>query len=88
MDSPEISPEEVRRELRSISAIVPATKEEMLALAERCVSLGERIRASDGLADVMPHLCWHYLADVDIRFKDPEYARSQTAELLLALEKW
>jgi len=37
------------------------------------------------LADLAPHFVWHYLADADIRQKEPAYRAIQLRELLEAV---
>ena len=39
----------------------------------------ERLTATGGLGPVVPELIWHYLADADIRAKDPIYRDHQEA---------
>jgi len=34
------------------------------------------------LSGAVPHFVWHYLADADIRLKDPLYAVDQTRQLM------
>lgn len=31
---------------------------------------------------VVPHFVWHFLSDADIRFREPDYARQQLAQLM------
>lgn len=43
---------------------------------------------SSKLWDEVPHFVTHYLADVDLRSKDPEYLALQRHELEQALVEW
>lgn len=42
---------------------------------------------SADLADRVPHFVWHYLADVDIRFRDEVYREDQEQRLKVALKE-
>lgn len=56
-----------------------AELDEWYAAARR---LQEWIRADPDLSDAVPHFVWHYLADADIRRKDPAYDLEQAQCLM------
>ena len=74
--------------LRTLAMRVPETREELTALERDCTSLLVKIQSCPNLGKEMPHIIWHFLADADIRFKDPSYAQTQLATLRKALTKW
>jgi hypothetical protein len=47
------------------------------AAPESFVDLGRRLQANPSLCGVVSHEIWHFLADADIRARDPAYAASQ-----------
>ena len=51
------------------------------------MALAVHIQKHTSLHDV-PEAVWHFLSDVDIRFKDPSYATVQLAEISSVLDKW
>lgn len=56
-------------------------KVELAAWEDDSWNLQDRIRKDAELADVVPHAVWHYLADADIRLKDPRYREMQDKEI-------
>lgn len=72
--------------LRVIAARDPRTKEELRAVERESMSLAFHTQRSS-LCNEVPEIVWHFLSDADIRFKDVDYARVQTANLLSALAK-
>ena len=70
--------------LRVIATRGPRTREELRALERECVSLAFHVQRS-AVCGAVPEIVWHFLSDADIRYKDPEYARSQIASLISAL---
>jgi hypothetical protein len=73
--------------LREISLRSPENQEEMKALENECIELMKQI-GDLGFANNCPHEIWHYLTDVDIRYKDPKYAKYQQPHFLAALDEW
>lgn len=78
---------EVIAAVSSLAARRPKSREEMSSLERESVALALHIQKRTALHDV-PEVVWHFLSDVDIRFKDSEYAEMQLAELRKVLEQW
>ena len=70
--------------LRLLAAREPHTNDDLRALERECMSLALNTQRSS-LCNRVPEIVWHFLSDADIRFRDVEYARVQTASLLAAL---
>ncbi len=66
---------------------MPTSQSEVAVLERQSVALAVHIQKHTSLHDV-PEAVWHFLSDVDIRFKDPGYATSQLAEISAVLDKW
>lgn len=73
--------------LRIIAKREPVTHDEMKALESDCILLMKKI-GDFGYANTCPDAVWHYLTDVDIRFKDPEYMKHQLPLFNAALNEW
>ncbi len=83
MAHPENIPELVAV-LRALSERMPTTHTELAQLEQESLALALHIQMSKSLGS-MPETVWHFLSDADIRFKSPEYAQTQVADLSLAL---
>lgn len=59
----------------------------MKNLESECIELMRQIGNCD-LANNCPDIVMHYLTDVDIRYKDPEYANYQNPLFTAALDEW
>ena len=81
------SREEVIAAVRGLAAHRPTSRSEVAALERESVALAVHIQKQTSLHDV-PEAVWHFLSDVDIRFKDPGYATIQLAEITAVLDKW
>jgi len=81
------SREEVIAAVRGLVAHRPTSRSEAAALERESVALALHIQKHTPLHDV-PEAVWHFLSDVDIRFKDPRYATAQLAEITAVLDKW
>jgi hypothetical protein len=55
---------------------------------EEALSLQVQLQADPELASSLPHPVWHWLADADIRRKDPEYRKRQDSQVEQALAIW
>jgi len=73
--------------LRAVPERVPKNKEEMKILENDCILLMKQI-GDFGFSNTCPDDVWHYLTDVDIRFKDPEYSKYQLPLFIAALNEW
>ena len=73
--------------LRGIALRSPKSQEEMKTLEAECIELMKQIR-DFGFANTCPDMVWHYLTDVDIRYKDPGYAKYQNPLFISALDEW
>jgi hypothetical protein len=81
--------DELRASLSGLLARDASSKEELRDwyLDARCVL--ESLTEPGGLGPAIPEMIWHYLADADMRSKDPTYRDQQEAFLraFLALMK-
>jgi len=68
----------LRKELRALQAMPLSTKAEINAWYEVAIQLTAAlpVRYKD-IYESLPHEIYHYLADADIRAKDPVYAKYQ-----------
>jgi len=82
------TPKQLISALRILAMREPTTREELSTLQSDCTSLLLQLQTSPSLGHNMPHAVWHFLADADIRFKDPAYAQMQLTGLRAALAKW
>lgn len=73
--------DEILETLRTLAAIRPVDVSELRDLPQRCSALSRHLGAHGELANQIPELVWHFLADADIRFKDPVYAQMQWAQM-------
>jgi hypothetical protein len=73
--------------LQDIAKRIPINKEEMKVLEGECMAASKQI-AEAGFADTCPHEIWHYLSDVDVHFKDPEYMKRQHPLFVSAINAW
>lgn len=48
--------------------------------------IGRKVRSEPSLSDLVPETVWHYLSDVDIRMREPEYRAMQRDDLIRAIE--
>ena len=67
--------QEVARELRGMTNL------DGDAAVEAALRLQAQLKQSHELAEKVPHVVWHWLADADIRARDAEYGHRQTALL-------
>ena len=81
------SRDEVIAAVRGLAAHRPTSRSEVADLERESVALAVHIQKHTSLHDV-PEAVWHFLSDVDIRFKDPSYATVQLAEISSVLDKW
>ena len=81
------SREDVIAAVRELTMHRPTSRSEMMVLEKQSVALAVHIQKHTALHDV-PEAVWHFLSDVDIRFKDPDYATVQLAEIAAVLDKW
>jgi len=73
--------DEILETLRELAAIRPVDVSELRDLQQRCGALSRHLGAHSELANQVPELVWHFLADADIRFKDQVYAQMQWAQM-------
>jgi hypothetical protein len=73
--------------IRELASRDPRERNELSLLEQESLELALHIQKRTSLHDV-PELVWHFLADADIRFKDPQYAQVQLAALNDVLEDW
>ena len=81
------SREEVIAAVRGLAAHRPTSRSEVAVLERESVALAVHLQKHTSLQDV-PEAVWHFLSDVDVRFKDPGYAKVQLAEIAAVLDKW
>jgi hypothetical protein len=81
------SKEDVIAAVRALAARTPRSQEEMRAIEAEGVALALHLQKHTPLSDV-PEAVWHFLSDVDIRFKDPRYSEAQLGNLDAALASW
>ena len=72
----------------ALSTLSPETPKAARTLALKCAVLARSIAKDPALAGPVPEIVWHFLSDVDIRFKDIDYARQQSARLVESLRSW
>ena len=68
---------EVGRRLRELSDSQPLNRTALQAWQGQAQEFRRFLEGQPDLIDSIPHFLWHYLADADIRLKDPEYRESQ-----------
>ena len=68
---------EVGRRLRELSDSQPLNKTALRIWQGQAQEFQRFLEGSPDLAGSIPHFVWHYLADADIRLKDPEYRQTQ-----------
>jgi hypothetical protein len=73
--------------VRELVRCPPASETEMKAQALEAAKIAVHVQRNLNIYDV-PEAIWHFLSDVDIRFKDPEYAAEQVSWVLAMLEAW
>ena len=76
-----LTQDELQSALREIAAARPSSPSELLAIQARCSALSKQLTSQRHLADQVPELVWHFLADADIRYKDPRYAEIQFTQM-------
>jgi hypothetical protein len=81
------SRDEVIAAVRQLASHRPTSRAEVAELEGQSVALALHIQKHTSLHDV-PEAVWHFLSDVDIRFKDPEYATVQLGEITAVLDRW
>jgi hypothetical protein len=79
---------ELGKTLLELATFAPADASAADALAIECAALARRISEDPALAGPVPEIVWHFLSDVDVRFKDPKYASDQSGALLESLWNW
>lgn len=70
------------RQLRRLADQPVLAKSDLDGWYELAHQVRQRILADENLARAVPHFVWHFLSDADIRFREPEYARQQLAQLM------
>ena len=73
--------------LRQFAALRPTDKVSMRAAAKDAAALAIHVQKHMKGLDI-PEVVWHFLSDVDIRWKSPEYAAVQLAQLDAVLAEW
>jgi hypothetical protein len=73
--------------LRQIAALRPTDKASMRLAAKDAAALAIHVQKHMKGLEV-PEIVWHFLSDVDIRWKDPKYAAIQLAQLDALLAEW
>ncbi|WP_369935353.1 hypothetical protein [Xanthomonas tesorieronis] len=72
---------EILETLGELAAMRPVDVSGLRNLQQRCETLSQHLAAHSELSNLTPELVWHFLADADIRFKDPVYAQMQWAQM-------
>lgn len=72
---------EILETLGELAAMRPVDVSGLRDLQQRCSALSRHLAAHSELSNLTPELVWHFLADADIRFKDPVYAQMQWAQM-------
>jgi hypothetical protein len=80
--------EQLRRDLAEILAAEEASPVDWKKVSSLCFALSMRSKESVEGWDNSPHEIWHFMADDDIRKRDPEYAdrQRQTVRNFIALQ--
>lgn len=78
---------EVIAAVRDLAERRPKSRDEMSSLERESVALALHIQKRTTLHDV-PEAVWHFLSDVDVRFKDSNYAEMQVAQIAKVLDQW
>ena len=73
--------------VHDLAARRPQSRDEMSTLERESVALALHIQRRTTLHDV-PEAVWHFLSDVDVRFKDSKYAEMQVAQITKVLDQW
>jgi hypothetical protein len=73
--------------LRQFAALRPTDKASMRVAAKEAAALALHVQKHLKGMDV-PEIVWHFLSDVDTRWKDPKYAAVQLAQLESVLVQW
>ena len=73
--------------LRVLLQSEPTSADQVSAWCNKAEALKRSLQFSVYGIDV-PHLIWHYLDDVDIRFRDRSYAQDQIMAVEKIIEEW
>jgi len=74
--------------LRQLVAVKPQSLPELKQLETLSVEVARHAASELAGRLEIPESVWHFLADPDIRYKDPSYAAVQLAELEQVLARW
>jgi hypothetical protein len=78
---------EVIAAIQKLAGSAPQSRHELSILERESLDLALHIQKRTALHDI-PELVWHFVADADVRFKDPAYAEMQLAQLSEVLKDW
>ncbi len=70
------------RSLRRLAESSPTDATKLAEWYERASEFQVFLKAHPALSDVMPHFVYHYLADADIRAREPDYHDDQQTHIL------
>jgi len=77
--------EELVAALKTAAAIEMSSPEDTKRWEKQAEAIRLMLHGNAGLADLVPHIVWHYLADSDVRRNDPAYRKMQIEKLLKAI---
>jgi hypothetical protein len=70
------------RLLRNLAESSPTDAGQLDAWYDRADEFQLLLKEHSALSELIPHFVWHYLADADIRARDPDYRALQQAQIL------
>ena len=68
--------------LRRLAESTPTNSDQLPEWYNRSREFQAFLKAHPAVCDVMPHFVHHYLADADIRAREPEYRAEQQGQIL------
>lgn len=76
---------ELAETLEELRLVTLASREDVNQWFARARDLEVKLTMQGGLSPEVPSFLWHYLADADIRAKDPKYAALQDRQVRLLI---
>jgi hypothetical protein len=70
------------RALRRLAECSPTDPSELNDWNERAREFEQFLKMQPDLCNAIPHFVWHYLADADIRAREPQYRAGQQTKIL------
>jgi hypothetical protein len=72
--------------LERLHEMKPTNKHDLQSWYATARGIEKQLVSANGLSPEVPEFLWHYLADADIRLKDPSYGELQVRKLILLIQ--